>query len=77
MADAMKCDRCKKYYDEYKVNLKVIDCDGYHIYPINRIKVGNRFNTYCGYDVCPECMKEFFKFIRIPDEMFDFGGDDK
>lgn len=77
MADAKKCDRCQKYYDEYKVKVKVKDGDGFHIYPINRIKLGNSLNVCLGYDVCPECMKEFFEFIRIPDEMFDFGDGNK
>lgn len=77
MADAKKCDRCQKYYDKYHIKIKESECDGVHYYPVNRIKLGDGLNTYCGYDVCPECMKEFFGFIRMPYEMFNFGGDDK
>lgn len=77
MADAKKCDRCQKYYDKYKVKVKANDDTVARYYRVDRIKLGDSLNVYCGYDVCPECMKEFFGFIRMPYEMFDFGGDDK
>ena len=77
MADAKKCDRCQKYYDKYRFKLKETDCGIVHYYQVNRIKLGDPLNTYFGYDVCPECMKEFFGFIRMPYEMFNFGDDEK
>lgn len=72
MANAKKCDRCQKYYDYYKIMVK--DEDGYW-HPANRVKLGDSINTYCGFDVCPECLKEFFEFIRIPDELIDSRGE--
>ena len=77
MALARKCDRCQKYYDEYEIMVKEADCGEVHCRPVNRIRIGDGFNIYFRYDVCPECMKEFFGFIRMPYEMFNFGGDDK
>lgn len=77
MADAKKCDRCQKYYDDYKVKVKTFAGGDAPYRQVNRIKLGDSFNVYFGYDFCPECMKEFFGFIRMPYEMFDFGGDDK
>lgn len=69
MADAKKCDRCQKYYDKYKIRVDS--------YPANRIKLGDHINTYCGYDVCPECMKEFINFMNIPVKLVDCMEDDK
>lgn len=67
MADAMKCDRCQNYYDEYKTGVRTTP-RGSTSY-VNRVKLGDRLNVYCGYDLCPNCMKELFDFLRIPYEL--------
>ena len=74
MAKAKKCDRCQKFYDYYTIKVKERDGNNVNYYPVNKIKLGNDLNIYFGYDLCPECMKEFFGFIRMPYEMFNFGG---
>lgn len=67
MADAKKCDRCQKYYDEYKTGVRTTE-HGSTSY-VNRVKLGDRLNVYCGFDLCLTCMMELFDFLRIPDEL--------
>lgn len=72
--EAKKCDICQKYYDNYKIYLKESDGESnVHYYPVNRIKLGNNIDTYYNIDVCPECMKNFLKFIGLPNEIIKVG----
>lgn len=69
--NAKKCDRCKKYYDEYEGIHKRSEegtiFQNYEI-PYNQLyleneiyydEVSNKF-----FDLCPDCMIEFDKWIN-------------
>lgn len=65
MADAKKCDRCKKFYDIYAG------------VPFN--DHGNRYNgvelrynsscMYCRFELCEDCQKALYSFLKnVPAE---------
>lgn len=68
--NAKKCDRCKKYYDEYagihKRSEEGTVFQNYEI-PYNQLYLENEI--YDGvpnkfFDLCPDCMVEFDKWIN-------------
>lgn len=60
MALAKRCDRCGKLYEHYPVGNKS-EYNALKI--IQRNKNGETINVNTVYDLCPECMSEFMKFI--------------
>lgn len=58
MAQAMKCDRCGKYYDENRL---------YKIRRYDERMVGIRFEGYSNMDLsidlCDDCLKALIKFL--------------
>lgn len=62
MADAKKCDRCGKFYEEPKINTAI------GAYPNGRPITSVDINTYGlsrSIDICPECEKEFRIFMGL------------
>lgn len=60
MALAKRCDRCGKLYEHYPAGNKS-EYNSLRI--IQRNKIGEAINGNTVYDLCPECMSEFMKFI--------------
>lgn len=62
MALAKKCDRCGKFYKDYPTGNEP-QCNTIGLFQRNGY--GDVINTCysVSYDVCPECMEEFEKFI--------------
>ena len=68
--NAKKCDRCKKYYDEYagihKRSEEGTVFQNYEI-PYNQLIINN--HTYSKsvpkkcFDLCPDCMIELYKWL--------------
>lgn len=63
MADAKKCDKCGKYYDEYDgVAFSVEQAERRYIrmylVPTDDYYRNRRF------DLCPDCMKALISFIK-------------
>lgn len=63
--DAMKCDRCGKYYDKYpgvcECNKGTTVAQRYRV-PYNRLFVVNAIYDSVPsrhFDLCPDCMTEF------------------
>lgn len=72
--DAKKCDRCKKYYEEYAGIYKNSETGNiikkYRV-PYNQLYLKNAI--YDGvssnfFDLCPDCMAEFDKWINMKGE---------
>lgn len=65
MSDAMKCDRCGKYYDYYFKR----EVSGKNVRSQNSISLylkddyGNLADKKC-YDLCPECMAKLEEFLE-------------
>lgn len=58
MAQALKCDRCKNFYEPYE--------------GINQIKMVDHRNVAIRYDLCPKCvteLKEWLDVVRCEDCM--------
>ena len=72
--DAKKCDRCKKYYEEYAGIYKCRETGSVAIkyrVPYNQLCLENAI--YDGvsnkfFDLCPDCMAEFDKWINMKGE---------
>lgn len=61
MANAKKCDRCGRYYDE-NVRFKADkSCDCERLSKVVEMTVGGY--RYKGYDLCDNCIEDFKKFI--------------
>lgn len=63
MSKALKCDRCGRLYEVY---------DGIAIYEggnkYNEISLKRYWNTVSReYDLCPECMKSLFEWLKEVD----------
>ena len=61
---AMKCDRCGKFYDYYAGSKTFKDTEKANgIMLIDRNLARDCYNRRI-YDLCPECMREFKKFLE-------------
>ena len=60
MSLAKKCNRCGKYYDHYPKGLK-IQFNGFR--RICRDEYGEQKDFSDPFDLCPECMDAFDKFM--------------
>lgn len=58
MANAYKCDRCGKLYENYDGIRVVENGNGYNI-----MILAKGVNTYT-YDLCPGCMQKLVDFIK-------------
>lgn len=62
MSQAIKCDRCGKYYDRPETNRKIYGAT----------IVGIRVRTHgpcCDYDLCSDCVEKLYEFMGIkPDK---------
>lgn len=58
---ALKCDRCKRYYDiDYTSSTEYISCTEY----IFCYKAGRVDNSVKHFDLCPECSLELMKWFE-------------
>jgi hypothetical protein len=61
--DAMKCDRCGNYFDSNKLKIKGGNCSGE---PFGHISVRGEKNYCCQYDLCDDCVVDFFQWVNDP-----------
>lgn len=60
--DAMKCDRCGNYFDCNQLRLRGGNCGGDESF--EKIIVMGEHNHCCSYDLCDDCVKQFFDFMH-------------
>ena len=61
MADAKKCDRCKKFYDMYG-GIPFYDSSNMHY---NCIELRyNSSSMYCRFELCEDCQKALYSFLK-------------
>lgn len=66
MAEAMKCDRCGKFYVFYGKNITV---DRWK-YKVNGFRYTfNRAGTGEGMDLCPDCLQKLYEFMNEKEKM--------
>lgn len=62
---ARKCDRCGCYYDSYRGNTMFEETGRTNaLWLIDRLD-NEKAMSRKTYDLCPECMKELEKFLKI------------
>lgn len=64
---AMKCDRCGKVCDYYEVGKTTEHITSKETNEANEFTLINMRDMYSdrkAYDLCPECMREFKKFLE-------------
>lgn len=78
MANAMKCDRCGKYYENEKLVGEESASFSYTTYD-HRISLekGYKYRVSGHFDLCPACTQEIFKWlgIELKDDLGDTDGD--
>ena len=63
MADAKKCDRCKKYYDDYDgIAFSETLTNRYN--RMHLIRSDDYDCRYKRFDLCPDCMSALISFIK-------------
>lgn len=68
---AMKCDRCGNYFDCNQLKLKGGNCIDNESF--GRISVRGEHNHCCNYDLCDDCVVDFFRWANDPGKLM--GGD--
>lgn len=68
--DALKCDRCGTYFDCNQTRIKRGNCSGE---PFGYISVRGKNNHCCNYDLCDDCVVDFFRWVNDPGKLM--GGD--
>ncbi len=68
--NAMKCDRCGNYFDRNQLRLSGGNCSGE---PFGNISVRGKSNYCCSYDLCDDCVADFFRWVNDPGKLM--GGD--
>lgn len=58
--DAKRCDRCRKYYDEYHESRRKPFSNGMAF--VDRSTTG--YSRKYIYDLCPDCMRELWNFMK-------------
>ena len=61
MSFAIKCDRCKKYFDKYGRKRSI---NGYFVRGIKIFTSG----PYRELDLCEDCVEDLYKFVNIEDD---------
>ena len=59
---AMKCDRCGNYFDSNTLRIKSGEL-------FVHINVRGEDNHCCKYDLCDDCVVEFFQWINDPGKL--------
>ncbi len=64
MADAKKCDRCGKYYDDYDgvAFSEAITANRYD--RMNLVRADDYYSKCKRFDLCPDCMSALISFIK-------------
>lgn len=58
---AIKCDRCKKYYDPYKPNENTIGSNMLIFAEDDETSSYYEIHTF---ELCPDCMRDAIRFMR-------------
>lgn len=61
---AMKCDRCGKFYDYYAGSKTFKDTEKANGIMLIDRDLKREYYERRTYDLCPECMREFKKFLE-------------
>ncbi len=61
---AKKCDRCGKFYDHYNGNQQFKNGERANAMLLIDRDLDEKYWSRMTYDLCPECMGDFEKFIR-------------
>ena len=61
MANAKKCDRCNKLYEEYNTSCNRKNLNGIQLISSD---IHHRYYGYTCLDLCPGCMAEFQKWFE-------------
>ena len=60
MANAKKCDRCDKLYEDYD-GIEVVE----HGDSYNWLRIFTPSIKYKTYDLCPDCMEKLISFLKF------------
>ncbi len=63
MADAKKCDRCGKYYDDYD-GVAFSEAVTRNKYDRMHLVRADDRGVYKKFDLCPDCMSALISFIK-------------
>ena len=66
MADAKKCDRCGRYYDDESSKDKNFKVNGETVYQIALINASD--GRICEYDLCDQCARDLFHWLCNEEE---------
>ena len=61
---AMKCDRCGKFYEHYAGSKTFFETTKANGIILIDMDLGRNCYNRKTYDLCPECMREFKKFLE-------------
>ena len=61
MANAKKCDRCGKFYDEYNTCRNNKKPNGIQVISLD---TNHKYFEYALIDLCPECMDQFQEWLK-------------
>lgn len=75
MADAKKCDRCGRYYDDKNSKDRYFRVNGIPIHQIALIDACD--HHICEYDLCNECARDLFHWLCTQEEVEYEEKDDK
>ena len=67
MADAKKCDRCGKYYEEYHYLFNDVPVQGVRLVPSSMLYYPGNPLLYM--DLCSDCMKKLVIFMQHPESV--------
>ena len=75
---AMKCDRCGNYFDSNTLRIKSGELFG-HISVrgelFGHISVRGEHNHCCNYDLCDDCVVDFFRWVNDPSKLMGGNAD--
>lgn len=69
MADAKKCDRCGKYYNDGSSKDKNFKVNGETVYQLALINSSD--GRICEYDLCDPCVRDLFHWLCNEEETDD------
>ena len=62
----MKCDRCGNYFDCNQLSLRIGNCSSESF---GHISVRGVNNHCCNYDLCDDCVVDFFRWVNDPGKL--------
>ncbi|QIB58210.1 hypothetical protein [Blautia producta] len=71
--NAIKCDRCGSYFDSNKLKIKGGNCNGGESF--GYISVRGKNNHCCNYDLCDDCVVDFFRWVNDPSKLMGGNAD--